>query len=132
VQIRKSVSETELLKAYHEADLFVLPSLAEGFAHVLLEAMASGLPVLSTTNTAAPDLIEPGIEGFVVEPGNVEALSAYIGWCEEHRHDVAEMGRAARRKAESFTWARFRSDVVSVIRQILTPAASREIEVSAC
>ena len=62
----------ELVGAYQSADLFVFPSVAEGFAHVLLESLACGLPILSTTATAAPDLVTEGIEGFVVPPGDVE------------------------------------------------------------
>ena len=123
VEIRASVSEAELMKAYRNADLFVFPSLAEGFAHVLLEAMASGLPVISTTRTAAPDLIEPGVEGYVIEPGRADLLSTCMRWCLEHRWQQAEMGRAARRKAEAFTWPRFRARISSIVREILdTPA----------
>jgi glycosyltransferase involved in cell wall biosynthesis len=123
-EIRPSVSDRELLEAYHSADLFVLPSLAEGFAHVLLEAMASGLPVLSTTGTAAPDLIEPGVEGFVIEPGRVDLLAERIAWAVEHRRQLAEMGQAARRKAETFTWPRFRSRIASIVGEILNAPAN--------
>jgi glycosyltransferase involved in cell wall biosynthesis len=72
VTIRPSVSNTELVAAYQTADLFVFPSVAEGFGQVLLESLACGLPILSTTNTAAPDLIEDGVQGFVVEPRRPE------------------------------------------------------------
>ena len=60
--IRLSVSHEELLAAYRSSDLFVFPSIGEGFGHVLLESLASGLPVLSTTSTAAPDLITEGVD----------------------------------------------------------------------
>jgi glycosyltransferase involved in cell wall biosynthesis len=122
VQIKSSVSNAELLQAYQNADLFVFPSLAEGFGYVLLEAMASGLPVLSTTRTAASDLIEPGVEGYVIEPGRAELLSKYIRWFIEHRRQLVEMGRAARRKAELFTWPRFRCGITSIVREILEAA----------
>jgi glycosyltransferase involved in cell wall biosynthesis len=119
VEIWPSVSTEELREAYRSADLFVLPSLAEGFAHVLLEAMASGLPILSTTNTAAPDLVESGVEGFVVEPGRPGQLAECIAWSLEHRTQLAEMGRAARRKAETFTWPRFRNRIAVIVKGIL-------------
>jgi glycosyltransferase involved in cell wall biosynthesis len=125
VQIKSSVSEAELSQAYRNADLFVLPSLAEGFGHVLLEAMASGLPVISTTRTAAHDLIEPGVEGYVIEPGKADVLSQCIRWCVEHRGQLVEMGRAARRKAELFTWPRFRWRIASIVREILEEAESK-------
>jgi glycosyltransferase involved in cell wall biosynthesis len=111
VRLRPSVSDVELLEAYRSSDLLVFPSVAEGFGHVILEAMACGLPVLSTTHTAAPDLITNGEDGFVVEPRNAEQLARNIEWALGHRIDLRRMGRAARAKAEQFTWARFRRGV---------------------
>jgi glycosyltransferase involved in cell wall biosynthesis len=119
VEIRPSVGNRELVEAYRSADLFVLPSVVEGFGYVLLEAMASGLPILGTTRTAAPDLIESGVEGFVVEPGRSDLLAACIGWAVEHRRELAEMGRAARRKAETLTWDRYRRHIASIVRDIV-------------
>ena len=55
IEICPDVSHAELVAAYRAADLFVFPSVAEGFGHVLLESLACGLPVLSTTSTAAPE-----------------------------------------------------------------------------
>ena len=111
ITIRPSVSHAELVSAYQTADLFVFPSVAEGFAHVLLESMACGLPVLSTTATAAPDLVTEGVDGFVVEPGASNALVSRVEWALSHRRELHEMRDAARRKAEQFTWARFRRGV---------------------
>jgi glycosyltransferase involved in cell wall biosynthesis len=71
IRIHPSISAQGLLEAYQSSDVFVLPSVAEGFGQVLLEAMASGLPIISTTRTGAPDLIRQGKEGLIVEPGNV-------------------------------------------------------------
>jgi glycosyltransferase involved in cell wall biosynthesis len=111
ITIRPSVSPAELVAAYQTADLFVFPSVAEGFAHVLLESMACGLPVLSTTATAAPDLVTEGVDGFVVAPGDSNALVSRVEWALSHRSELHEMREAARRKAEQFTWARFRQCV---------------------
>ena len=119
VNVRPSVSLPELLAAYRQADLFVLPSVAEGFAQVLLEALASGLPVLSTTHTAAPDLIVEGREGFIVEPRRPDLLADRIEWAHTHRAELRDMKFAARKRAEHFTWARFRSGVVEAVRDFL-------------
>lgn len=119
VQIRPSVSEAELLAAYQQADLFVFPSVAEGFGQVLLEALACGLPVLSTTHTAAPDLISSGVEGFVVEPGRPDLLAEHITWAAGHRPELERMRAAARARAEHFTWPRFRTAVASEVRRYL-------------
>ena len=119
VEVRPSVTEGELVSAYQQADLFVFPSVAEGFGQVLLEAMASGLPILSTTHTAAPDLIEDGREGFIVPPRRPDLLTQHIAWALVHRAELAEMGVAARSRAEFFTWQRFRSAVSASVHEYL-------------
>jgi glycosyltransferase involved in cell wall biosynthesis len=119
IQIRPSVSSPELPAAYRAADLFVLPSIAEGFGHVLLEALASGLPILSTTHTAAPDLIEEGSEGFAIEPRRPDLIAARIEWALQHRRQLSEMQVAARARAGRFTWDRFRQEIVEAVRGFL-------------
>ncbi len=111
VQIRRSVSAAGLVEAYQSADVFVFPSLAEGFGHVVLEAMASGLPVISTPRTAAGDLVRPGIEGYLTPPGCAASLAASMEEFLVHPEKAAEMGAAARKRAEQFTWELFRSRV---------------------
>ncbi len=115
VDIRPSVSARELLLAYQSADLFVFPSVAEGFGQVLLESLACGVPILTTTRTAAPDLIEERIQGFVVEPRRPDLIADRILWALTHRQELAAMGQAARRRAEEFTWRRFRTAVATAV-----------------
>ena len=119
VEIRPSVSTEELVQAYQAADLFVFPSVAEGFAQVLLESLACGLPILSTTHTAAPDLIEDGEQGFIVEPRRPDLLAEKIAWAADHRPDLARMGAAARLRAETFTWERYRRKTVEAVRTFI-------------
>ncbi|MCU1323871.1 MAG: glycosyltransferase family 1 protein [Acidobacteriaceae bacterium] len=119
VQVRPSVSADELVAAYQAADLFVFPSVAEGFGQVLLESLACGLPILSTTHTAAPDLIDQGVQGFVVDPGRPDLIAEKILWALEHRNGLTQMGQAARARAEEFTWERFRSKVADSVEDYL-------------
>lgn len=111
VTIRPSVSHRELVDAYQSADLFVFPSVAEGFGHVLLESMACGLPVLSTSATAATDLVTQGENGFVVDAANATQIAERIEWALANRRDLRAMKAAARKRAEQFTWRRFRGGV---------------------
>jgi glycosyltransferase involved in cell wall biosynthesis len=115
VEVRASVSESELVQAYQAADLFVFPSVAEGFGQVLLESLACGLPILSTTHTAAPDLIEDGVQGFIVPPRRPDLLAGRIRWAFENREELARMGERARRRAEYFTWPRFRQGAATAV-----------------
>ncbi len=119
IQVRGSVSAPELIEAYRQADLFVFPSLAEGFAQVLLEALASGVPILSTTHTAAPDLIEEGQQGFIVEPRRPDLVAERIDWALSHRPELRDMKFAARKRAELFTWNRFQSGLVAAVREFM-------------
>jgi glycosyltransferase involved in cell wall biosynthesis len=81
--------------------------------------MACGLPVISTTRTAAPDLICPGREGFVIEPGNPAELAKFIEYFLQDPSRITSMAKAARARAEYFTWERFRSEVANTVRGIL-------------
>lgn len=129
IQVRPNVSDSELLAAYQAADLFVFPSLAEGFGHVLLEAMACGLPVLSTTRTAALDIVDEQRDGFVVEPADAGALLQRLEWCVRNRDALIEMRGAARHKAEQFSWSRFRERFQSTVQGILSGA---QLEAQQC
>jgi glycosyltransferase involved in cell wall biosynthesis len=124
VELRPSVSIDELVSAYQRADLFILPSIAEGFGQVLLEAMASGLPILATTRTAAPDLIEDQVQGFIVEPQRADLLAHRIVWAAQHRTELAAMGLAARERAETFTWQRFRRSVAVAVADFMSADAA--------
>ena len=131
VTIRPSVTPAELEAAYQTADLFVFPSVAEGFGQVLLEAMASGLPILSTTHTAAPDLITDGVEGFIIEPRRPDLLAERIEWAVDHRAELAAMGRQARARACEFTPQRFRSGVVDAVQDFLADLQKPQVALPA-
>lgn len=91
----------ELVRGY---DVLVFPSYGDGFGLVILEALASGLPVITTFATGGPDLIEDGVEGFLVESGNVEALGISMKFFIDRPERLSQMGAAARRKAEQYSW----------------------------
>ncbi len=104
---------------YSSASVFVFPSLVEGFALVLLEAMSCGIPVITTPHTAGPDIITDSVEGFIIPIRDVQALKEKLEWCYSHPLELAEMGRAARRKAEQLNWGLYRQQLGSRIQEIL-------------
>lgn len=84
---------------YKRADLFVLPTYAECLPISMLEAMAAGLPIVSTTVGGIPDLIEDGVEGYLIAPGDVEALADRIARLVNNPAERLRMGERARVKA---------------------------------
>jgi len=107
----------ELLRAI---DVFVLPSLNEGISNTLLEAQASGLPVVATRVGGNVELVEDGINGTLVAPSDVEkmaqALLSYIGADERIRNQ----GRQARlRVAEAFSISAMAKAYAEVYEQVL-------------
>ena len=97
----------EMPAVYHSADVLVLPSLLEASPSVVLDAMASGLPVIVTPN-AGVDAVRHGIEGFVVPLRSSEVIAARL---EQLAQDVAlrrRIGAAARARSLEFTWQAFR------------------------
>jgi len=81
--------------------------------------MASGLPIISTTRTAAPDLIREGKEGFVTQPGDSVQLAKCVEYFLQHPERLDPMRKAARQRAEHFTWERFRTGVAKTVAAIL-------------
>ncbi|MGH9845690.1 MAG: glycosyltransferase [Blastocatellia bacterium] len=98
------VSLEERLAFFKRADLFVLPTYAEGTPISMLEAMAAGLPVVSTPVGGIPDVVEDGVEGYIVEPGNVEALADRLARLINDPEQRRRMGRLAQDKVRPFNW----------------------------
>lgn len=118
VIVHRNVSHEGLLHALKSADLFVFPSLAEGFGFAILEAMHSGLPVITTENTCGADMIVHGQNGFLTPVKDPEALASNIEHCINHRDSLQEIGLQAHLTAAEYTWNRFRQDVVHTYRSI--------------
>ncbi|MBW4649291.1 MAG: glycosyltransferase family 4 protein [Kastovskya adunca ATA6-11-RM4] len=114
-----SVPHASLMNYYTTASVFVFPSLVEGFGLVLLEAMACGIPVITTSHTAGINLFTDGVEGFIIPIRDVEAIQEKLEWCYRHPLELAEMGKAARRKAEQLTWKSYRQKLASRVQETL-------------
>ncbi|MDO8559309.1 MAG: glycosyltransferase [bacterium] len=83
------------LKAF---DIFVLPSLKEGFPWVILEAMAAELPIVATNVGALPEIIDNGLNGCLAKPSNRQELAEKIKWLLEHPQEAKIMGIEAKLK----------------------------------
>jgi glycosyltransferase involved in cell wall biosynthesis len=86
----------EIESYYRAADVFVLPSTREGCSNALLEAMATGLPVISSRLPGSTDFVRDGVNGRLVPPGDVDALSGALEDMVRNAPAAAALGRAAR------------------------------------
>jgi starch synthase len=93
-----------VVRQMQKADVLVLPSVFEGFGLVIIEAMATGLPVITSTHSCGPEVIREAVDGFVLAPDDVTGLAQKIAWCAEHRDQLVQMGRAAHERAHEFSW----------------------------
>ena len=84
---------------YREADVFISPSLSDSAPNTILEALASGLPVIASDACGASILIEHGVNGLIYPWNDVAALESCIVWCSQNRSRLASMGQAARETA---------------------------------
>ena len=103
-----------------EGDVFVRPSLLEGMPLTVLEAMACGLPVIATPVGGTTELIEDGVNGYLVQPGNgsqlAERLCVLLGDSDLRR----EMGSRGRKLVDSgYNWDDISEKTATVYRQAL-------------
>lgn len=104
---------------YQQSELFLFPSVNEGLALVLLEAMACGLPVVATAQSGAKECVTEGKEGLIVPSRDVDALAEAILWCYRHREQLASMGKAARRRVENqFTLEHYVTRQIAMYRSL--------------
>ena len=128
------VGQDHLPAVFHEHDVFCLPSFAEGVPVVLMEAMASGLPVVATAIAGVPELVTDGISGLVVPPGRVDPLVEALASLARDgglRQRLASAARAA--VEEGFDSARCAARLAAEFEtrpRAATPTASATIEES--
>jgi glycosyltransferase involved in cell wall biosynthesis len=108
IEIKGGLSDVQLAADLKRCDMVALPSIAEGFGLVILEAMACGVPVLCTTSTGGADFIQHRQNGLLIAPGSAALIEQELAWAITHRDELFQMGQAARREAEKHTWAEYR------------------------
>jgi glycosyltransferase involved in cell wall biosynthesis len=100
-----SLSHDQVLTCMREHDIFVFPSLFEGFGLVITEAMSQGVPVITTDRTAGPDLINDGEDGWIVPAGSSIAIKEVFTKILETPGIVKQFGLAAQNKAQTRPWS---------------------------
>lgn len=114
-----SCNRNDLKKLYQESNVFVLPSVEDGFGMVIGEAMASGLPVICSKNTGANEIIQDNQHGFLVQAQNFEALAEKILWCYQNPDLSKEMGALGKKRILDFSWDSYGNNVFEIYQNIL-------------
>ncbi len=110
-----SVPRERIHEEFQLADVFVLPSLAEGSAESTYEALAAGLPVVTTA--ASGSVVRDGVEGRVVPERDAESLAAALVELVADRDKRNRMAAAARERARDYTWERYGERLIAALRR---------------
>lgn len=135
VEVVPFVESGKMPEVYRAHDIFVFPSLVEGMPLALLEAMASGMPVVTTNSCGMADMVQDGINGLLVPAADAEALVTAVSRlcsCPELRR---RLGEAAQLTMRRFTWEkvtrRFEDVFMTVVGHPRTSADSASFEARA-
>lgn len=108
------------------ADALVHPTLYDSFGLVVTEAMASGLPVVTSRAAGAAELLTHGTDGLLTDrPWDADAIAAHLAALRDSPTERARMGAAARRTVEPFTWDRTAADTLAVYRAMAADRRAR-------
>lgn len=113
INLTGPIPRREVLKLYHEADVFVFPTISDGFGLTQLEAMAAGLPVIATPNCGG--VVRDGVDGFIVPIRNPEALAEKMELLAGNPELLARMSQNARIRAQDFSLEKYGERLVEAI-----------------
>lgn len=113
----ESIPHEKVLEVMRDHDVLVFPSLFEGYGLVISEAMSQGLPVITTQNTAGPDLVTHGRDGFIVPIRSSEAIAEKLELLIMKPYLIAEMKQAALQSSAAFSWAKYRSKLLEELKK---------------
>lgn len=114
-----STDRKTLKNLYLSSSVLVLPSLEDGFGMVMGEAMASGIPVITTTHSGGPDIIEENINGFVVPADDVDALTNKLSWCFNHQTQTHLMGMQAQQQVDKLSLDAYGNNIYQAYQKIM-------------
>ncbi|CAH1232808.1 D-inositol-3-phosphate glycosyltransferase [Paenibacillus allorhizoplanae] len=109
----------EMPAIYTDADVYILSSLWEGFSLSLFEALSSGLPVIATDCSCAPDVLTELEEGFTISSANITELKEKIVWFVNNKEKIPEMGLKSRELAKRYTWEKYSENLTEIIKSIV-------------
>ena len=114
-----SVPYPKLPEKYSNADLLILPSLAEGMPLVVLEAMGTGLPIIASRVQGIDELVDDGVNGALFDPGDVDGLAHCLVKLINANEGRIEMGKASIERVKPYDWKNIANAYLSLYADIL-------------
>ncbi len=111
--------EASLPAIYNEADLYLFPSLHDGYATVLAQAQAACLPILASDHCAAPDMLREGVTGWTLPVRRTDLFIERLRWCESSRPALAHMTDSLWQNPETRDWAAVATDFAALVRRAM-------------
>ena len=115
IVIKGKISLIELSHILPSYDVMIFPSFFEGFGLVIPEAMACGLPVITTDATCGKDIINNGVEGFVFDSSDENSLISLIDFYISNPESIYLMGDKARKRIEKLNWENYGENWINLI-----------------
>jgi len=113
------VTRDDLAREYQDADVFVFPTLGEGYGLVVLEAMSCGVPVISSDCAGGNDAITIYEDGLVFKAGDDDELKDSIRWFIDHPDKLPVFSQKAHEKSLNFSWQKYYDSVTQLIKKWL-------------
>jgi glycosyltransferase involved in cell wall biosynthesis len=127
VEFLGKIPWSNLQRLYRGCTALVFPTLSDAFGMVVTEAMAAGLPVITTPNAGASDLVEHGRNGLIVPVRDARALSDAMQFLIDDRNAAKTMRYEAVTTAAGRQWSHFRQDLVDSVRTLLHPEKRKSL-----
>ena len=119
VNLLGKLSKKEIFLRVKESDIFILPSLVEGFALSAIEAMSLAIPVVLSTNTGVADIIENGIDGYVVNVQDSATIVEIINFAVLNPKTIAHVGYLGYEKSKLFDWTTYENRTYEILKNLI-------------
>ena len=116
IEMAGRISPENMPRIYRQNDILISASMQEGMSNAMLEAMASGLPIITTRCEGVEELIDDN--GLVVEPANAEEIAKAVRKLADNRQLHKQMSITARNRAEQFSWSNVAKQYIQIYRTI--------------
>lgn len=100
-----------------ENDILLFPTLSDGFGMVVSEAMSQGTPVIATDHCCSIDIIQDGVNGWIVPSRSSKAIKEKILYLLKHPNEIETNGKNALQTASSRSWQCYQNDIISIIKK---------------